>query len=54
LTGGVTPEVPGNVRAFRRPPVRQATLVRSAVGHTFDIFVRTMAFSSRKFTTPGA
>lgn len=27
---------------LRRAPVRQATLVRSDVGHTFDVFVRTM------------
>jgi hypothetical protein len=30
------------VTPLRRPPVRQATLVRSDVGHTFDTFVRTM------------
>jgi uncharacterized protein YndB with AHSA1/START domain len=28
------------VTAFRRPPVRQSTLVRSDVGHTFEVFVR--------------
>jgi hypothetical protein len=27
---------------LRRPPVRQATIVRSDIGHTFDVFVRTM------------
>lgn len=27
---------------LRREPVRQATLVRSGVGHTFDVFVRTI------------
>jgi hypothetical protein len=27
---------------LRRPPVRQATLVRSDIDHTFDVFVRTM------------
>jgi hypothetical protein len=27
---------------LRRPPVRQATTVRSDVGHTFDTFVRTI------------
>jgi Activator of Hsp90 ATPase homolog 1-like protein len=33
---------PGTVRALRRPPVRQSTMVRSDVGHTFDTFVRTI------------
>ena len=28
--------------ALRRPPVRQSTLVRSDIGHTFDTFVRTI------------
>jgi hypothetical protein len=32
--------VPDNVRPLHRPPVRQATLVRSDVQHTFDVFVR--------------
>ncbi len=36
-----TPE-PGPVAALRRPPVRQSTLVRSDVRHTFDTFVRTI------------
>ncbi|GLW12691.1 ligand-binding SRPBCC domain protein [Microtetraspora sp. NBRC 13810] len=27
---------------LRRPPVRQATLVRSDIDHTFDVFVRTI------------
>jgi uncharacterized protein YndB with AHSA1/START domain len=30
------------VTAFRRPPVRQSTLVRSDRRHTFDTFVRTI------------
>lgn len=30
------------VTALRRPPVRQSTLVRSGVRHTFDTFVRTI------------
>src|SRR6185312_1923034 len=28
------------VTALHRPPVRQSTIVRSDVGHTFDVFVR--------------
>ena len=28
------------VTTLRRPPVRQSTLVRSDIGHTFDVFVR--------------
>ncbi|HEX3593295.1 MAG TPA: SRPBCC domain-containing protein [Pseudonocardiaceae bacterium] len=31
------------VTQLRRPPVRQATLVRSDVAHTFAVFVRTLA-----------
>jgi Activator of Hsp90 ATPase homolog 1-like protein len=27
---------------LRRPPVRQATIVRSDIAHTFDVFVRTI------------
>ena len=30
------------VTAVHRPPVRQSTLVRSGVDHTFDVFVRTI------------
>jgi uncharacterized protein YndB with AHSA1/START domain len=30
------------VAALRRPPVRQSTLVRSDIGHTFEVFVRTI------------
>jgi len=30
------------VTALYRPPVRQSTLVRSGVDHTFDVFVRTL------------
>jgi hypothetical protein len=32
----------GSVTALHRPPVRQATLVRSDLRHTFDTFVRTI------------
>jgi len=32
--------VPDNVRPLVRPPIRQDTIVRSDVGHTFDVFVR--------------
>jgi hypothetical protein len=31
-----------NVTRLRRPPVRQDTVVRSDIAHTFDAFVRTM------------
>ena len=31
-----------DVVALRRPPIRQATLVRSDAGHTFDVFVSTI------------
>ncbi|GAB3449131.1 SRPBCC domain-containing protein [Actinophytocola sediminis] len=31
-----------SVTRLRRPPIRQATTVRSDVDHTFDVFVRTM------------
>jgi len=34
--------VAGNVIPFERPPVRQSTLVRSDVAHTFEVFVRTI------------
>ena len=30
----------GRVLELRRPPVRQATMVRSSVTHTFEVFVR--------------
>jgi hypothetical protein len=36
-----TPSQP-SVIPLRRPPVRQATLVRSNIEHTFDVFVRTI------------
>ncbi|MEU4159091.1 SRPBCC domain-containing protein [Actinoplanes sp. NPDC026670] len=29
-----------NVRPLRRPPIRQSTLVRSGLEHTFEVFVR--------------
>jgi len=32
----------GALTTLRRPPIRQSTLVRSDVRHTFDTFVRTM------------
>jgi hypothetical protein len=32
----------GSVTVLRRPPVRQSTLVRSDVRHTFETFVRTI------------
>lgn len=36
-------QAPANaVAALRRPPVRQSTIVRSDVVHTFDTFVRTI------------
>ncbi len=36
-------QAPANtVTTLRRPPVRQSTMVRSDVGHTFDTFVRTI------------
>jgi uncharacterized protein YndB with AHSA1/START domain len=34
---------PNAVTPLRRPPVRQATVVRSSLAHTFDTFVRTIA-----------
>jgi uncharacterized protein YndB with AHSA1/START domain len=36
------PQTVETVTAPDRPPVRQATLVRSGVDHTFDVFVRTI------------
>lgn len=32
----------GDVVRLRRPPIRQDTVVRSDIEHTFDVFVRTM------------
>jgi hypothetical protein len=32
--------VPDNVTPLARPPIRRDTIVRSDVGHTFDVFVR--------------
>ena len=32
--------MPDNVRPLARPPIRKDTIVRSDVGHTFDVFVR--------------
>ncbi len=31
-----------SVTTLRRPPVRQSTVVRSDVRHTFDVFVKTI------------
>jgi len=36
----MTPEQLSNVVALERPPVRQSTLVRSGLAHTFEVFVR--------------
>src|SRR4030088_2515497 len=36
------PDPPATVTALRRPPVRQSTVVRSDLRHTFDTFVRTI------------
>lgn len=36
-------DAPGDVLPFRRPPIRQSTLVRSDAAHTFDVFVGTIA-----------
>lgn len=36
-------DAPGDVLPFRRPPIRQSTLVRSDVAHTFEVFVGTIA-----------
>jgi hypothetical protein len=33
---------PDNVRAFERPPIRQATVVRSELAHTFEVFIGTI------------
>ncbi|MBO0713712.1 MAG: SRPBCC domain-containing protein [Acidimicrobiales bacterium] len=37
-----TPDADARLRTLARPPVRQATLVRSDVNHTFSTFVRTI------------
>src|ERR1035441_2216121 len=43
IPGGPGPaDRTGTVTALRRPPVRQSTVVRSDVRHTFDVFVRTI------------
>lgn len=34
--------MPADVIPLRRPPIRQATLVRSDIDHTFEVFVRTI------------
>jgi hypothetical protein len=41
------PGSPATVTALRRPPVRQSTVVRSDMRHTFDTFVRTIGPASR-------
>ncbi len=38
----MTSQSASQTSAFQRPPVRQSTLVRSDVAHTFDVFVRTI------------
>ena len=43
MTANADPDGAGTVTPLRRPPVRQATLVRSGIAHTFDTFVRTIA-----------
>jgi hypothetical protein len=42
MTGSAEPSGQGAVTALRRPPVRQATLVRAGIGHTFYTFVTTI------------
>jgi len=32
----------GTATPLRRPPIKQSTTVRSDIGHTFDVFVRTI------------
>ena len=43
MTSTAEPNTPTAVTALRRPPVRQSTVVRSDVTHTFHTFVRTIA-----------
>lgn len=40
MTAG--PDPVGDVLPLRRPPIRQATTVRSDLAHTFDVFVATI------------
>jgi hypothetical protein len=42
MTGSDEPDGRRVVTALRRPPVRQATLVRAAIAHTFAAFVNTI------------
>jgi len=42
MTGSDRPDGRPVVTALRRPPVRQATLVRAGAGHTFGAFVSTI------------
>lgn len=42
MTPDASPEEKTTVAVLRRPPIRQSTIVRSDVQHTFDVFVRTM------------
>jgi uncharacterized protein YndB with AHSA1/START domain len=42
MTPATEPDNQAVVTPLRRPPVRQSVLVRSAVRHTFDTFVRTI------------
>jgi uncharacterized protein YndB with AHSA1/START domain len=41
-TAKAGPARTSSVTTLRRPPVRQSTIVRSDIGHTFDTFVRTI------------
>ncbi len=40
MTFASAPSPPENAGVLSRPPVRQSTIVRSDVGHTFEAFVR--------------
>ena len=42
MTASAEPDGPRVVTALRRPPVRQATVVRAGIGHTFATFVTTI------------
>ncbi|HXW44848.1 MAG TPA: SRPBCC domain-containing protein [Streptosporangiaceae bacterium] len=42
MAGSAEPHGTRAVTALRRPPVRQATIVRAGIGHTFGTFVSTI------------
>lgn len=42
MTSNAEPDGPATITPLRRPPIRQATLVRSDAAHTFHTFVRTI------------